>query len=95
MSDSAARPRGDSAAISIRALTTQKEFADAVQLQREIWGFNDLELLPVHDCRWQVERDEAREILRRAGGDGHIRDATVDLTADGLGVCDAQPVRAV
>ena len=47
VSDSAARPRGDSAAISIRALTTQKEFADAVQLQREIWGFNDLELLPV------------------------------------------------
>jgi len=47
VSDSAARPRGDSAAISIRALTTQKEFEDAVQLQREIWGFNDLELLPV------------------------------------------------
>ena len=47
MSDAPASRHGDAAAITIRALTTQKEFADAVQLQREIWGFNDLELLPV------------------------------------------------
>jgi predicted GNAT superfamily acetyltransferase len=39
--------RPGAAAISIRALTTQKDFEDAVQLQKEIWGFNDLELLPV------------------------------------------------
>ncbi len=39
--------RQGAAAISIRALATQKDFEDAVQLQKEIWGFNDLELLPV------------------------------------------------
>ena len=34
-------------AVTVRALTTQPEFEDAVQLQKEIWGFNDIELLPV------------------------------------------------
>jgi predicted GNAT superfamily acetyltransferase len=33
-------------AIVIRPLTEIDEFADAVQLQREIWGFEDIELLP-------------------------------------------------
>jgi predicted GNAT superfamily acetyltransferase len=33
--------------IEIRALTTHREFAEAVAIQREIWGFADLELLPV------------------------------------------------
>jgi predicted GNAT superfamily acetyltransferase len=33
--------------ILVRALTSQPEFEDAVQLQKEIWGFNDIELLPV------------------------------------------------
>ncbi len=33
--------------IEIRALTTHREFAEAVEIQREIWGFADLELLPV------------------------------------------------
>ena len=33
--------------ITARALTTQAEFEDAVRLQKEIWGFNDIELLPV------------------------------------------------
>ncbi len=47
MSDAATSRHSGAAAISIRALTNQKEFEDAVQLQREIWGFNDLELLPV------------------------------------------------
>ena len=47
MSDAATSRHSGAAVISIRALTTQKEFEDAVQLQREIWGFNDLELLPV------------------------------------------------
>jgi predicted GNAT superfamily acetyltransferase len=47
VSDSAAKPHGGPAAISIRALTVEKEFEDAVRLQKEIWGFNDLELLPM------------------------------------------------
>jgi len=33
--------------ITIRALSAQRELQDAVQLQKEIWGFNDMELLPV------------------------------------------------
>lgn len=33
-------------AIEIHPLNTLKEFAEAVRLQREIWGFEDLELLP-------------------------------------------------
>lgn len=33
--------------VSVRALTMQAEFAGAVRLQKEIWGFNDMELLPV------------------------------------------------
>ncbi len=33
--------------LTVRALTTEAEFEDAVSLQREIWGFNDIELLPV------------------------------------------------
>ena len=32
---------------TIRALHTEQEFQDAVQLQKDIWGFNDIELLPV------------------------------------------------
>ncbi len=41
------RRHGNAAALSIRALTAQEDFEGAVQLQKEIWGFNDLELLPV------------------------------------------------
>ena len=33
--------------ITVRALVTQQEFQDAVQLQKDIWGFDDVELLPV------------------------------------------------
>ena len=33
--------------IEIRELATHREFAEAVDIQREIWGFADLELLPV------------------------------------------------
>ena len=33
--------------VTVRALSTQQEFQDAVQLQKDIWGFNDVELLPV------------------------------------------------
>ena len=33
--------------IEIRALHEHAEFAEAVRLQRTIWGFEELELLPV------------------------------------------------
>lgn len=33
--------------IEIAALSTTREFESAVQLQREIWGFSDVDLLPV------------------------------------------------
>jgi predicted GNAT superfamily acetyltransferase len=33
--------------IEIQPLTTRDEFQQAVQLQREIWGFSEIELLPV------------------------------------------------
>lgn len=38
---------GATGPVTVRALTTEPEFADAVRLQKEIWGFNDIELLPV------------------------------------------------
>ena len=33
--------------IEVRALTAQQEFSDAVALQKVIWGFEDVELLPL------------------------------------------------
>src|SRR5450755_118774 len=33
-------------AIQIHQLATQREFADTVKLQQQIWGFQDIELLP-------------------------------------------------
>jgi predicted GNAT superfamily acetyltransferase len=33
--------------LTVRKLTTQPEFAAVVQLQREIWGYADVELLPL------------------------------------------------
>jgi predicted GNAT superfamily acetyltransferase len=33
--------------IEVRALTQHSEFADAVELQQTIWGFEEIELLPV------------------------------------------------
>jgi len=33
--------------IEIRALTTHQEFEEAVRLQQEIWGFEEIELLPL------------------------------------------------
>jgi predicted GNAT superfamily acetyltransferase len=38
--------RPGSASITLRALSTQAEFHNAVRLQKEIWGFDDVELLP-------------------------------------------------
>jgi len=43
--DTATRGRGD-AAIAVRALAGQREFEGAVELQKQIWGFNDIELIP-------------------------------------------------
>lgn len=37
----------DRVGIEIRVLSTTEEFEQAVELQREIWGFHELELLPV------------------------------------------------
>jgi len=37
----------ESPVIEVVTLTTQEEFAEVVELQREIWGFSDIELLPV------------------------------------------------
>ena len=49
MSDAATGRRSDAKLnnISVRALTAQSEFQQAVDLQKEIWGFDDIELLPV------------------------------------------------
>ncbi|HUJ22898.1 MAG TPA: hypothetical protein VLX58_15305 [Bryobacteraceae bacterium] len=49
MSEPATRRPAGTAAPSIiaRALTTQLEFEGAVDLQKQIWGFDDIELLPV------------------------------------------------
>lgn len=37
----------DRAAITVRPLATQEDFEGAVELQKEIWGFNDIELIPM------------------------------------------------
>ena len=37
----------DPAAITVRPLATQQDFEGAVELQKEIWGFNDVELIPM------------------------------------------------
>jgi predicted GNAT superfamily acetyltransferase len=48
MAGSQAEPVNQAAsAIRIRLLTEHAEFAEAVQLQRDIWGFADVDLLPV------------------------------------------------
>lgn len=40
--------RGENAAVmEIRALSTHEEFREAVALQKRIWGFKDVDLLPV------------------------------------------------
>ena len=41
-----ARAFGGGSAIAVRPLTSESEFHGAVELQKQIWGFNDLELLP-------------------------------------------------
>lgn len=41
------RPQQKTAMVEIRKLGTHAEFAEAVKLQQEIWGFADIELLPL------------------------------------------------
>jgi predicted GNAT superfamily acetyltransferase len=43
----AAKGRRGDAAIAVHPLTTEAEFQSAVQLQKQIWGFDDIELLPM------------------------------------------------
>jgi predicted GNAT superfamily acetyltransferase len=43
----AGQGRGEQSVIEFAALSTQAEFKTAVELQREIWGFAEIELLPV------------------------------------------------
>lgn len=43
----AGQAAGEPGVIEYAALSTQPEFKDAVDLQREIWGFAEIELLPV------------------------------------------------
>jgi predicted GNAT superfamily acetyltransferase len=38
---------GAAQSVIIRAISTHQEFRDAVQLQKQIWGFDDLDVLPV------------------------------------------------
>ena len=57
--------------IRIEALTTQEQFRAAVRLQKEIWKFEDIELLPARlftvatKSRWSGFRSLRRE---RDGG---------------------------
>ena len=39
--------RSKKSAIAIEALTTEQQFRDAVALQKTIWGFDEIELVPV------------------------------------------------
>ena len=47
--------------ITVRALAGRHEFADAVQLQRMIWGWEDLDILPVRF--FVVARDIGGQVL--------------------------------
>ena len=38
---------GSETAIDIQLLATERQFQEAVALQRTIWGFDEIELLPV------------------------------------------------
>jgi predicted GNAT superfamily acetyltransferase len=46
MTDTGTRRHSD-ATIAAHSLTTEPEFQRAVELQKQIWGFDDIELLPV------------------------------------------------
>jgi len=41
-------PMSESPSIEVRALTTAAEFAQAVEVQKQVWGFDEIELVPVH-----------------------------------------------
>src|SRR5579864_5109400 len=46
MTDAATRRRGHTA-LAVHPLTVEAEFQSAVELQKKIWGFDDIELLPM------------------------------------------------
>ncbi len=53
--------------ITIRALTGRHQYADAVQLQRMIWGWEDMDILPVRF--FVVARDIGGQLLGAFDGD--------------------------
>src|SRR4029077_1335429 len=53
--------------ITARALAGRQEYADAVQLQRMIWGWEDLDILPVRF--FVVARDIGGQVLGAFDGD--------------------------
>jgi predicted GNAT superfamily acetyltransferase len=53
--------------ITVRALAGRHEYADAVQLQRTIWGWEDLDILPVRF--FVVARDIGGQVLGVFDGD--------------------------
>ena len=53
--------------ITVRALAGRDEYADAVQLQRTIWGWEDLDILPVRF--FVVARDIGGQLLGAFDGD--------------------------
>jgi predicted GNAT superfamily acetyltransferase len=79
--------------IEVRPLTELAEFREAVRIQRIIWGFDDLELLPV---RLFVVAEKVGGMVLGAFDGGHligfclaipgIRDSTIYLHSHMLGV---------
>jgi predicted GNAT superfamily acetyltransferase len=53
--------------ITVRALAGRHEYADAVQLQRMVWGWEDLDILPVRF--FVVARDIGGQLLGAFDGD--------------------------
>jgi predicted GNAT superfamily acetyltransferase len=53
--------------ITVRALAGRHEYADAVQLQRMVWGWEDLDILPVRF--FVVARDIGGQVLGAFDGD--------------------------
>ncbi len=53
--------------ITVRALAGRHEYADAVQLQRAVWGWEDLDILPVRF--FVVARDIGGQLLGAFDGD--------------------------
>ena len=56
--------------IEVRPLTEHRNFEEAVKLQQQIWGFEEIELLPVRlfVVALKVGRPGVRRVRRRAHG---------------------------